>query len=88
MTSWRSIMQHAGASQSAIQLGGSAESPGASRVSLNLPTGAGDSGGGYFDIPERRSSKDALGGTKKLWEQEMENFLKVAQTSLLMLTLY
>lgn len=94
LTSWRSIMQHAGASQSAIQLGGSNESPVASRVSLNLPTGdSGDGGGGgsgsgagsgvgaggYFDSLERRGSRDALSaGTKKLWEQEMEVFLKVS----------
>lgn len=73
LTSWRSIMQHAGASQSAIQLGASGESPTASRVSLNLP--AADAG--YSESPERRSSRDAIRSTRKMWEQEVENLLKV-----------
>jgi PH/SEC7 domain-containing protein len=77
LTSWRSIMQHAGASQSAIQLGASGESPAASRVSLNLPT----ADGGYFESPERRSSRDAIRSSRKLWEQEVENLLKVRPSS-------
>lgn len=77
--SWRSIMQNAAGSQSAIQLGdgpGSTESPEASRVSLNLPPG----GGTYFDSPERRTSKEAIvgSGMKKLYESEVENLLKVS----------
>jgi len=84
LTSWRSIMQNAAGSQSAIQLGdgpGSAsDSPEASRVSLNLlPVGSGSAE--YFDvIPPRRPSMEALSGTKKLWEQEIENLLKVCNT--------
>lgn len=80
LTSWRSIMQHAGASQSAIQLGSADESPVASRVSLNLPssTAAETPAPGYFDSPERRASREQVtSGGRKLWEQEMENFLKV-----------
>jgi len=73
LTSWRSIMQHAGASQSAIQLGVPGESPAASRVSLNLP----GTDTGYSESPERRTSRDAVGSTKKLWEQDVENLLKV-----------
>lgn len=73
LTSWRSIMQHAGASQSAIQLGPSGESPAASRVSLNLPA----PDGGRSESPERRTGRDVIGGTKKAWEQEVENLLKV-----------
>lgn len=85
--SWRSIMQNAAGSQSAIQLGdgpGSTESPEASRVSLNLPPG----GGAYFDSPERRTSREAIAGsgTKKLWESEMENLLKVGDIVLIGLT--
>ncbi|KAF8315922.1 SEC7-like protein [Clavulina sp. PMI_390] len=77
MTSWRGIMQHAGASSSALQLGSAgSDSPTTSRVSLNLPQGETNGSNGYLESPERRGSRDQLSATRKIWEQEMENFLK------------
>jgi PH and SEC7 domain-containing protein len=72
LTSWKNSVNNT--SQSVVQLGGAvSDSPEASRVSINLPTG------GFFDSPARRGSRDTsaplLGG--KSWEYEMDNLLKV-----------
>lgn len=70
MTSWRNVMQGTAGSVSAVHLESQAsDSPDASRISLSLSPG--------FDSPARRGSRDTLDTTRRLWEIQVEQLLKV-----------
>jgi hypothetical protein len=73
LTSWRNIMQGTAGSMSAVHLElHASDSPEASRVSLSLsPVGG-------FDSPTGRASRDTFGSTRRLWEIEVEQLLKVS----------